>query len=81
MADKVQSQIDAIMTKLFYYNDSQNNLARFLQNRDIAEKFIREKVKMIEDTINAQKFFGVELPIFIDDAESHRRSGSFENRC
>lgn len=130
-----------------------NNLARFLQNRDdaektkqrieelkkleselnqrkadcerqidLAEKFIRAKVKLIEDTVNSkfefvkfkmfetlingsvkeicepmidgvpynsglnrgakfkaaldilrtlQKFFGVELPIFIDDAESY----------
>lgn len=133
--------------------NTENNLARFLQNQDeaaktqkrieelkkresevnqeiadcerqinLAEKFIRAKVKLIEDTINAQfefvkfkmfetlingsvkeicepmidgvpynsglnrgaklkaaldilktlqKFFGVELPIFIDDAESY----------
>lgn len=133
--------------------DAENKLARFLQNRDdaektqkrieelkkletelnqrkadcerqidLAEKFIRAKVQLIEDTINAQfefvkfkmfetlingsvkeicepmidgvpynsglnrgaklkaaldilktlqKFFGVELPIFVDDAESY----------
>ena len=138
--------------------NTENNLARFLQNQDeaaktqkrieelkkresevnqeiadcerqinLAEKFIRAKVKLIEDTINAQfefvkfkmfetlingsvkeicepmidgvpynsglnrgakfkaaldilrtlqKFFGVELPIFIDDAESYT-SNSF----
>ena len=138
--------------------DATNNLARFLQNRDdaektarrieelkklekeinqniadierqinIAEKFIRAKVKMIEDTVNSkfefvkfkmfetlingtvkeicepmidgvpyddglnrgarfkaaldilrtlQKFYSIELPIFIDDAESYT-SNSF----
>ena len=140
--------------------NAQNNLARFFQNQDeaeknqkrieelkkresevnqeiadcerqinLAEKFIRAKVKLIEDTINAQfefvkfkmfetlingsvkeicepmidgvpynsglnrgaklkaaldilktlqKFFGVELPIFIDDAESYTSNSLVE---
>ena len=101
LADKVQSQIDATEKSanmdelnaaiaerdkiISATNNAQNNLARFLQNKDeaaktqkrieelkkletelnqkiadsqkqidLAEKFIRAKVKMIEDTINAQ---------------------------
>lgn len=168
-AEKIQAQIDAAeksatMNELntaiakrdkiiSESTQATNNLARFLQNRDdaektkqrieelkkleselnqrkadcerqidLAEKFIRAKVKLIEDTVNSkfefvkfkmfetlingsvkeicepmidgvpynsglnrgakfkaaldilrtlQKFFGVELPIFIDDAESY----------